>query len=341
MNEFLQNMSSYQTVGILFTVALMLHFVVGFILDKIISHTSKTKNQLDDHIIKAVSAPIKVLIWFGWIYFSIVALNSQIDALKTVIDYIDITPIFIVTWGVVRIISEFEQYLINKDTSVDNDSVRLFSRLIKILIIIAILLGVAQYLGFSVSSLLTFGGVGGIVIGFAAKDMLSNIFGGLMIQMDKPFSTGDWIRSGKFEGTVEKIGWRMTRIRTFSKNPVYIPNSLFASMPIETPSRMSNRRIKEVIGIRYDDIAQMPTIVSEVEQMLKEHAEVDQSQALRVFFNYFNASSLDFNIYCFTKTTDKTRYHQVKQEILLKVANIIAKHNAEIAYPTQTLHIQK
>jgi len=133
----------------------------------------------------------------------------------------------------------------------------------------------------------------------------------------------------------------MTRIRTFSKNPVYIPNSLFASMPIETPSRMSNRRIKEVIGIRYDDIAQMPDIVSEVEQMLKEHAEVDQSQALRVFFNYFNASSLDFNIYCFTKTTDKTRYHQVKQEILLKVANIIAKHNAEIAYPTQTLHIQK
>ena len=341
MNEFLQNISPYQAVGILFAVALILHFVVGFVLDKIISHTSKTKNQLDDHIVKAVSAPIKVLIWFGWIYFSIFAFKGQIDALKVVVEYIDITPIFIVTWGIVRVISEFEQYLINKDTSVDHDSVRLFSRLIKILIIVAILLGIAQYLGFSVSSLLTFGGVGGIVMGFAAKDMLSNIFGGLMIQMDKPFSTGDWIRSGKFEGTVEKIGWRMTRIRTFSKNPVYIPNSLFASMPIETPSRMSNRRIKEVIGIRYDDIAQMPDIVSEVEQMLKEHAEVDQSQALRVFFNYFNASSLDFNIYCFTKTTDKTRYHQVKQEILLKVANIIAKHNAEIAYPTQTLHIQK
>jgi MscS family membrane protein len=95
-------------------------------------------------------------------------------------------------------------------------------------------------------------------MGFAAKDMLSNIFGGLMLQMDRPFSTGDWIRSSQFEGTVEKIGWRMTRIRTFSKNPIYIPNSIFASIPIETPSRMTNRRINEVIGIRYDDIAKIP-----------------------------------------------------------------------------------
>ncbi len=341
MDEFLQNLTSYQTVGALFIVALVFHIIVGFVLNKVASHAGKTKNQLDDHIIKAVSVPIKVLIWFGWIYFSIYTFKGQIEALNVIVEYIDITPIFIIAWSIVRVISEFETYLINKDTNVDNDSVQLFSRLVKILIIIAIALGIAQHLGFSISSLLTFGGVGGIVMGFAAKDMLSNIFGGLMIQMDKPFSTGDWIRSGKFEGTVEKIGWRMTRIRTFSKNPVYIPNSLFASMPIETPSRMSNRRIKEVIGIRYDDIAQMPTIVSEVEQMLKNHTEIDKSQALRVFFNYFNASSIDFNIYCFTKTTDKTHYHQIKQEILLEVAQIITKHKAEIAYPTQTLHIQK
>jgi len=234
-----------------------------------------------------------------------------------------------------------ENYMLERKTNVDNDSVRLFSRLIKILIVIAIALGIAQYLGFSISSLLTFGGVGGIVMGFAAKDMLSNIFGGLMIQMDKPFSTGDWIRSSKFEGTVEKIGWRMTRIRTFAKNPVYIPNSIFASIPIETPSRMTNRRIKEVIGIRYDDIAQIPAIVDEVEALLKAHKDIDQSESLRVYFNYFNASSLDFNVYAFTKTTSKDEYQRVKQQILLDVADIIAKHKAEIAYPTQTLHIQK
>jgi MscS family membrane protein len=237
-------------------------------------------------------------------------------------------------------ISGIETYLVEEDNSVDNDSVRLFSRLIKILIVTAILLGIAQFLGFSISSLLTFGGVGGIVMGFAAKDMLSNIFGGLMIQLDKPFSTGDWIRSTQFEGTVEKIGWRMTRIRTFSLNPVYIPNSIFASIPIETPSRMTNRRINEVVGIRYDDIKQMPLIVAEVENMLKAHKGINQAQSLRVFFNYFNASSIDFNIYAFTITTSKDEYQKIKQEILLTIANIIESHNAEIAFPTQTLHIQ-
>ncbi len=133
----------------------------------------------------------------------------------------------------------------------------------------------------------------------------------------------------------------MTRIRTFAKNPVYIPNSIFASIPIETPSRMTNRRIKEVVGIRYDDIAQIPAIVTEVEEMLKAHKDIDQSESLRVYFNYFNASSLDFNVYAFTKTTSKDKYQHVKQQILLNVADIIAKHKAEIAYPTQTLHIQK
>ena len=341
MNEILLNITPYQTTGILFAVALVAHGVLGFILRIIISHADKTKIQWDDHLIKAISAPLKALIWFGWIYFSINAFKGQIEVLTKIVEYIDIAPIFIITWGVVRIVSGMEAYMLERDTNVDNDSVRLFSRLIKILIVIAIALGIAQYLGFSISSLLTFGGVGGIVMGFAAKDMLSNIFGGLMIQMDKPFSTGDWIRSSKFEGTVEKIGWRMTRIRTFSKNPVYIPNSIFASIPIETPSRMTNRRIKEVIGVRYDDIAQMPAIVAEVEALLREHKDIDQSESLRVYFNYFNASSLDFNVYAFTKTTSKDEYQRVKQQILLNVADIIANHNAEIAYPTQTLHIQK
>jgi MscS family membrane protein len=341
MNEFLQNLTPLQTVAILFATALVVHIILGVVLKKITSHVGKTKIKWDDHLIKAISAPLKVLIWFGWVYLSLDAFKGQVEVLNKVVEYIDIAPIFIVTWGVIRMVSGMENYMLESKTNVDNDSVRLFSRLMKILIIVAILLGIAQYLGFSISSLLTFGGVGGIVMGFAAKDMLSNIFGGLMIQMDKPFSTGDWIRSDKFEGTVEKIGWRMTRIRTFAKNPVYIPNSIFASIPIETPSRMTNRRIKEVIGIRYDDIAQIPAIVTEVETLLKTHKDIDQSESLRVYFNYFNASSLDFNVYAFTKTTSKDEYQRVKQQILLSVADIIAKHKAEIAYPTQTLHIQK
>lgn len=341
MNDFLQNITPYQSVGILFVVALLAHIVLGVVLKGVIKQAGKTKNQLDDHLIKAISLPLKSLIWFGLLFFSINIFKSEIDFLLNIAAYIDIIPIFIITWAIIRILSGVENYLIEKKSDISKDSVRLISRIAKILISIGIALGVAQALGFSVSGLLTFGGVGGVVIGFAAKDMLANIFGGFMIQMDKPFSTGDWIRSDQFEGTVEKIGWRMTRIRTFSKNPVYIPNSIFSSIPIETPSRMTNRRIKETIGIRYDDIAQVPAIVAEIEAMFNTHKDIDQKEPLRVYFNYFNASSLDFNVYAFTKTTSKNEYQQVKQKILLEIADIIAKNKAEIAYPTQTLNIQK
>ncbi|CAB5506315.1 Small-conductance mechanosensitive channel [Bathymodiolus thermophilus thioautotrophic gill symbiont] len=339
--EFLQHLKPYEIAGILFAIAFIAHFALKLLLKKLTLHASKTKNQLDDYLIKSISAPLKVLVWFGWIYFSINIFKEDITSLKKVVGYIDITPIFIITWGVLRAISNTEAYLLSRNANINKDSIRMISRLVKLLLIVSIALGIAQHFGFSISSLLTFGGVGGVVMGFAAKDMLSNVFGGLLLQMDRPFSVGDWIRSKEFEGTVEKIGWRMTRIRTFSKNPVYIPNSIFASIPIETPSRMTNRRINEVIGIRYNDIAQMPIIVTEVETMLRAHKEIDQSQPLRVFFNYFNASSLDFNIYAFTKTVNKNEYQQIKQKILLSVADIIAEHGAEIAYPTQTLHIQK
>ncbi|MBA5248621.1 MAG: mechanosensitive ion channel family protein [Gammaproteobacteria bacterium] len=341
MLDFLKNITLYQSAGVLVVLALVAHIVLDVVLRGAAKHAGKTKNRLDDHLIQAVSLPIKSLIWFALTFSFINLFKGEIGFLTKLIDYIDIVLIFILTWAVIRIISGIENYLIEKKSNINSDSVRLVVRLTKLLVVISIALGVAQELGFSVSGLLTFGGVGGIVIGFAAKDMLSNIFGGLMLQMDRPFSTGDWIRSSQFEGTVEKIGWRMTRIRTFSKNPIYIPNSIFTSIPIETPSRMTNRRIKEVIGIRYDDIAQIPMIVAEVEMLLKEHEEIDQKEPLRVYFNYFNASSLDFNVYAFTKTTGKNEYQQVKQKILLQIADIIAKHKAEIAYPTQTLNIQK
>jgi MscS family membrane protein len=161
---------------------------------------------------------------------------------------------------------------------------------------------------------LAFGGVGGIAVGFAARDLLANFFGGLMIYMDRPFNVGEWIRSPdkEIEGTVEKIGWRLTTIRTFDKRPLYIPNSIFNNISVENPSRMSNRRIKETIGIRYDDLSKMEKIINDVRKMLKEHADIDTTKTLIVNFNEFAPSSLDFFIYTFTKTTDWIRYHEIK-----------------------------
>ncbi len=343
MNEFIQNISTFQMLAALLILAIIIHIALGFILKQITKHSGSTKTQIDDHLIESISAPLKVLIWYGWLYFSLSELTSEIQSLNQIISYITIAPVFILTWGILRLISSTENFMLESKANVDKDSIRLFSRLVKILFVFAIILGVVQFYGYAVSSILTLGGVGGIVIGFAAKDMLANVFGGLMIQMDKPFSTGDWIRTTdkSIEGVVEKIGWRMTRIRTFNKNPVYVPNSIFATIPIETPSRMTNRQIHEVIGIRYDDIDQMENIIDKVQTLLANHEHIAQDEACRVYFDLFNASSLDFVIWAFSSITDAGEFKKMKGKLLLDIAQIIADHNAEIAYPTQTLHIQK
>jgi MscS family membrane protein len=216
------------------------------------------------------------------------------------------------------------------------------SKLGRIIVLVLAVLVILQNLGFSISGVLAFGGIGGIAVGFAAKDMLANFFGGLTIYMDRPFVVGEWIRSPDkdIEGTVEYIGWRHTRVRAFNKNPIYVPNALFTTIVVENPTRMTNRRIKETIGIRYADLDKMAGIVADVKAMLQKHPEVDTEATLIVNFNQFGASSLDFFIYTFTRTVEWVRYHEVKQDILLKVASIIKAHGAELAFPTRTLHIE-
>lgn len=171
---------------------------------------------------------------------------------------------------------------------------------------------------------------------------MANFFGGLTIYLDRPFCVGDWIRSPdkQIEGTVEYISGRHTRVRAFNKNPICVPNALFTTIVVENPSRMSHRRIKETIGIRYDDIGLIGVIVTDVKSMLQNHPEIDATQTLIVNFDTFGPSSLDFFIYTFTKTVIWVNFHAVKQDVLLKVAAIIESHGAQIAFPTRTLHIE-
>jgi MscS family membrane protein len=224
---------------------------------------------------------------------------------------------------------------------VDQTTAAAVGKLLRAAVIIIGVLMVLQGLGFSVSGVLAFGGIGGIAIGFAARDMLANFFGALMIFLDRPFSVGDWIRSPdrEIEGTVEEIGWRLTRIRTFDQRPLYVPNSVFTSLAVENPSRMLNRRIYETIGVRYDDVSVLGKIIVDVTSMLKAHPAIDLSRTLMVNFVEFGPSSLDFFIYTFTRTTVWTEFHEIKQDVLFRIADIIAEHGAEIAFPTQTVHI--
>ena len=200
-----------------------------------------------------------------------------------------------------------------------------------------------QEFGLSISGLLAFGGVGGLVVGLAAKDLLSNFFGGLMIYFDRPFKIGEFIKSPdrNIEGIVESIGWRLTVVRTFSKNVLYIPNSAFSNIIVENATRMTNRRFNEVIGVRYEDIDKIPKIVTEIRLFLESHDDIDQNNPPVVYFTSFEASSCDIIVYAFTNTKDWRQFLEVKEGILFKIADIISDNNSAIAFPTTTIDWDK
>jgi MscS family membrane protein len=327
--------------------ALFLDFIQRRILNRVIQKLEKTETPWDDALFESLRQPLSALIWVVGISLAAELVSTQ--AVAEIFDYIgparDVAVIVIITWFLVRFIKRAEQNIIDRRKSkgekVDLTTVHAVTKLLRLSVIITASLVGLQTLGFSISGVLAFGGVGGIAVGFAARDLLANFFGGLMVYLDRPFSVGDWIRSPdrNIEGVVEEIGWRLTVIRTFDKRPLYVPNATFTSIAVENPSRMLNRRIYETIGIRYDDAAKMEVIVKDVEHMLRGHPDIDTNQTLMVNFNKFAASSLDFFIYTFTQTTVWTEYHKIKQDVLLKIYNIIDNHGAEIAFPTSTIHL--
>jgi MscS family membrane protein len=274
-------------------------------------------------------------------------LQGQIDErfLDEALAARDVLLVGCVTWFLLRFIGKVGRNVIDgrqaRGEEVDRTTVDALVKLGRLLVVIVALVTAAHTLGFEVTGLLAVGGMGGLAVGFAAKDLLANFFGGLTVYLDRPFSVGDWIRSPDkaIEGTVEYISWRHTRIRAFNKNPIYVPNAVFTTIVVENPSRMSHRRIKETIGLRYDDFAAVAPIVDDIKAMLRTHDGIDATQTLIVAFDRYGASSLDLMVYTFTKTVAWIAYQELKQDVLLRIGEIIARHGAEIAFPTQTLHL--
>ncbi|UTA49391.1 mechanosensitive ion channel family protein [Simiduia sp. 21SJ11W-1] len=333
-------------VFILVTATLIVAFIVRRALRRLVVHAGATKSLWDDALFLSAQRPIEWAFWLVGISWAaeVVAPATDTDILNFVEPLRTAGIIALLTWFIVGFIARAEQNLMSPefmDAPIDETTVMALGKLLRLSVIITAVLVALQTFGYSISGVLAFGGIGGIAVGFAAKDLLANFFGGLMIYLDRPFAVGDWVRSPdkSIEGTVEHIGWRLTRIRTFDKRPLYVPNSIFTQIAVENPSRMLNRRIYETIGIRYDDAAHMDKIVEDVKAMLQAHPAIDTDQTLIVNFNAFASSSLDFFVYAFTKTTNWVEFHEIKQDVLLKILAIVEGHGAECAFPTSTLHV--
>lgn len=306
----------------------------------------RTSNLWDDALLHAARKPIVAFVWLQGVYWAAEVAHkySEAEIFKVNDTILRLGFVWILVWIVLRLVKEGESILsspVKMEKPMDYTTVNAVSKLSRAVVIITAVLIAMQSLGYSISGVLAFGGVGGIAVGFAAKDLLANFFGGFIIHLDRPFKVGDWVRSPdrNIEGTVEHIGWRLTTIRTFDKRPLYVPNAVFTTISVENPSRMFNRRIYENIGIRYTDVSGMATIVASIRDMLENHEDIDTSQTLIVNFQTFSASSLDIMVYTFTKTVDWVTYHSVKQDVLLKISDLIEEHGAEVAFPTRTLHL--
>ncbi len=321
-------------------------YIASHIIAALERKFSQTKNLFDDALLHAARKPVVAFVWLQGVYWAAEVAHkySEAEIFKANESVLQIGFIFVLVWAVLRLIKEAEGILVSPlkmKQPMDYTTVNAVSKLSRAVVIITAVLIAMQSMGYSISGVLAFGGVGGIAVGFAAKDLLANFFGGFIIHLDRPFKVGDWVRSPdrNIEGTVEHIGWRLTTIRTFDKRPLYVPNAAFTTIAVENPSRMTNRRIYETIGIRYADVGQMASIVDDIKAMLQEHEEIDSDETLIVNFLAFNASSLDIMVYTFTKTTQWVRFHEVKQDVLLKISDIIEGYGAEVAFPTRTLHL--
>ncbi|MCC2636333.1 MAG: mechanosensitive ion channel protein MscS [Moraxellaceae bacterium] len=340
-----ENLWMLRVFGVILATA-TLTLLARWLLARIGQRLARTQTLWDDAALTAAHKPLQALIWVLGLNLAsnliVAATDSEIfrhaDRVR------ELLMIGILTWFLLRFASEAENALLSVpegDGHIDATSTRAIAKLLRTAIIITAALMLLQKLGYSVSGVLAFGGIGGIAIGFAAKDLLANFFGGLMIYLDRPFSIGDSVRSPdrNIEGTVEYIGWRQTRIRTFDMRPLYVPNSTFASIAVENPSRMTHRRISQVLGVRYEDWQRLPALVDNIRAMLAQHDGIAQDQTMVVNFEKFSDSSLDILIYCFTKTSDFIEFHAVRQDIFFRILEIVDAEGAEIAFPTRTLHV--
>jgi len=329
-------------------------FVLGIIVyglalklvQKLKIKAGHTRNLFDDAVVGALEKPLN----YGILLFTVLAvlnvfeLQFELALLPESSSTVALPFAGLFSWFVLRLIRIRENQILKGvvETKSDKTTISIIFKLLRISVVVLTLLVFFQTLGISISGVIAFGGVGGAAIAFAAKDLLANFFGGLMVFLDKPFKVGDWIRSPdqNIEGTVENIGWRVTRIRTFDRRPLYVPNAVFTQISIENPQRMHHRRIYETIGVRYSDFSQVENICKDIERMLKDHVDIDSEQTLMVNFNRFADSSLEFFIYCFTHTTHWQTFHRIKQDILVEVGQIILQHDAEIAFPSHSVYME-
>ena len=302
----------------------------------------KTETKFDDIIIQDLQGPIRflfVIVAFD-LFFQFLFLDNALT--QTLLSSMLILDLYWVLYAFTPALQTFLYDYSRTNEHLSYELGKFILRLIRLLIVALAFISVLNNFGVNVTALVASLGLGGLAFALAAKDTAANLFGSIALMLDQSIRIGEWIRVNGVEGIVEDIGMRTTKIRTFEKSFVVVPNSIVANSNIENFSRRGIRRIKMVIGVTYDTgVEQMKKIVRELREMLRSHPGIAHDQTLLVRFDRFDDSSLGIFIYTFTNTSDWEKYLEIREDINLKIMQIVQANGSDFAFPSQSIYVEK
>ena len=323
---------------------LILRKIFEFILDNYIHRLAKkTKFTWDDDLIDGIDKPAGfIFMMFFWL-----ATFTNLQLSVTVNHYLSIILEVVVSLGFIwlfyNLSDVFSKYLgvltSKTETKLDDQLVPLIRKTLRFFVLLMGVILILQNNGYNVASLIAGLGIGGLAVALAARDTLANFFGSVTIFVDKPFRIGDWIKVGSVEGTVEEVGFRSTRIRTFYNSLVSVPNSNISNNDVDNLGLREYRRLLTTLNLTYSTSPeQMEAFVEGIKAIVKSNSHFRQD-FYEVHFNAFGAHSLDVMIYVFFKVPDWSTELQQKHNFFLDLLKLADEVGVELAFPTQTLHV--
>lgn len=334
-------------LGVLVFLTFLAHLIFTFLVDKGLIYFL---NRLGyGYIGKNYLLPVAKITSF---YLIVVLLSLMIRVLQLPVEiYSWIIPVFntlkpflitVIFYKIVDVIAAYFALLATKtDSTLDDQLVPLIRKTLKALVIlIGTLFILRDGLNFDIIPFLTGLSIGGVAIALAAQDTIKNFFGSVMIFIDKPFQVGDWVTSGEIDGTVEEVGFRSSRIRTFRNSVMYVPNGKIADAVVDNHGLRQYRRFNTNFSLTYDT---PPSLIEEFVQGLREIVLVHpktRKDYFNIYFNNLSAYSQDVMFYIFFEVPTWPDELQARHEILLQVVKLANALGIRFAFPTQTLHME-
>ena len=303
--------------------------------------TKRTKTDIDDKLFEAIKEPLKFLFIIGGICFFFYFLEIRGELLIHIVRGLLIFDLFWALFNIVNIFEDKVFHIIGKYGKASREMASFIIKITKVLIVSLGIIALLQEFGINVTGFLASLGLGGLAFALAAKDTAANIFGGIAILTDNIFKIGEWIKVGDAEGIVEDIGMRTTKIRAFDKRLIIVPNSIIANTNVENFSRRDKRRVVMRIGLVYNtSVEVVKEVIEEIRNMLLNHPEVAKDESLLIYFDEYEDSSLSIFCYFFTNTAVWSEYLRIKEDINLKIKEIIEKYPTDFAFPSNSIYFE-